>query len=75
MCGNGKCVYYGCDTCGKVTSYGEDVLRLTRDECDCLNELRYEFCSQECLAAYLRELDCTCGSKNTVTVQLGPSDK
>lgn len=73
MCGNGRCMYYGCDTCLKTPMPGDEVIKLRRDECDCTNDLYREFCSQECLDAY--EIDCDCGSANEVTTTRGESEK
>lgn len=73
MCGNERCIYYGCDACCRHLK--GDMLHAHRDECDCTNEVYAEFCSQECFADYRTWVPCECGSVNDYVITYGPSQK
>jgi len=73
MCGNNRCIYYGCDACSlRLTG---DIIHAHRDECDCTNEINAEFCSPACLTDYQTWDPCDCGHDNPWQTRNGPSTK
>lgn len=73
MCGNNRCIYYGCDECCRWMP--DEVLILTRGECSCTNDLYKEFCSQECLDKWEAEFECDCAHPQGLIIVRGPSQK
>lgn len=75
MCGNGKCIYYGCGFCLKYMK--DPVTVVKRDECDCTNDIYTECCDDKCADAYVAEYEgdngCTCGSTAEFSRSYGPS--
>lgn len=72
MCGNGKCIYYGCRFCLRYMK--DPVVIVTRDECDCINDIYAECCNDVCADAYVAEVDdCACAIKPPFTRVSGPS--
>ena len=73
MCGRDRCIYYGCDACCRRLT--GDILQVTREECDCLNDVYAEFCTPSCFADYKTWVPCECGAHNPWYTRYGPSQK